>query len=62
MYSPKVDERLIPTLYRLAKERKVPMTRLVNEILWDALANSFEDPAGAGKHQKGTQSGDRDEP
>ncbi len=29
MYSPKIDEGLIPVLYRLAKERKIPMTRLV---------------------------------
>jgi len=30
MYSPKVDEDLIPSLYWLAKARGIPMTRLVN--------------------------------
>jgi len=37
MYSPKIDEELIPRLYRLRKLRKIPMTRLVNEILRSAL-------------------------
>jgi len=37
MYSPKIDEELIPRLYRLRKLRKVPMTRLVNEILRSVL-------------------------
>lgn len=39
MYSPKVSEALVPTLYRLAKERKMPMTRLVNGMIRDALVN-----------------------
>lgn len=30
MYSPKVDEGLIPSLYWLAKARGIPMTQLVN--------------------------------
>ena len=57
MYSPKIDEGLIPTLYRLAKERKVAMTRLVNEILRDAVAESLEDPVGAENHPEGHWSG-----
>lgn len=44
MYSPKIDEGLIPTLYRLAKEKKVPMTRLVNELLRSAIGECDEDP------------------
>jgi len=47
MYSPKIDEGLIPALYRLAKERKVPMTRLVNEMLRSALGESGEAPLEA---------------
>lgn len=38
MYSPKIREDLIPPLYRLAKARRVPMTRLVSDILAAALA------------------------
>lgn len=38
MYSPKIAEHLIPQLYRMAKERHMPMTRLVNGILGKALA------------------------
>ena len=37
MYSPRIDEALIPPLYRLAKARRIPMTRLVSEILQEAL-------------------------
>ena len=37
MYSPKIDEELIPRLYRLRKPVRIPMTRLVNGILENAL-------------------------
>lgn len=37
MYSPKIDGELIPRLYRLRKLKKIPMTRLVNEILRSVL-------------------------
>ncbi len=33
MYSPKISEELIPDLYRIKKEKKVPMTGLVNWII-----------------------------
>lgn len=33
MYSPKIEERLIPILYRLPKKLKVPMTELVNAMI-----------------------------
>lgn len=45
MYSPKIDEELIPVLYRLAKEKKIPMTRLVNGMLRRALETGGSDPA-----------------
>ena len=37
MYSPKIAEDLVPILYRAAKARKMPMTRLVNTIIRAAL-------------------------
>ena len=37
MYSPKIDVSLIPILYRLGKARRMPMTRLVNELIVKAL-------------------------
>jgi len=37
MYSPKISEELIPDLYRIAKAKKVPMTRLINDIIWGAI-------------------------
>ena len=51
MYSPKIDEGLIPVLYRLAKERKIPMTRLVNEILQRELSEMEEEEMGNGNSQ-----------
>jgi hypothetical protein len=48
MYSPKIDEELIPRLYRLRKLKKIPMTRLVNGILENALQElEKEEPAPA---------------
>lgn len=37
MYSPKIDEKLIPELYRLAKELGMPMTRLVNAMIAEGI-------------------------
>lgn len=36
-YTPKIREDLIPILYHLAKRQKMPMTRLVNEIVENYL-------------------------
>jgi len=38
MYSPKIDERFIPELYRLGRARRQPMTRLVTEAVERYLA------------------------
>ena len=35
MYSPKIHQELIPLLYREAKERQIPMTRLTSRIIKD---------------------------
>ena len=37
MYSPKITEELIPILYQLARARRVPMTKLVDRIIREAL-------------------------
>ena len=37
MYSPKIDEALIPALYHTARARRVPMTRLVAQLIRKAL-------------------------
>ena len=42
MYSPKISEEVIPILYKIAKQRKQPMTRIVNEILKKAVKNITE--------------------
>ena len=40
MYSPKISEDLIRTLYFAAKDRKMPMTRFVDGIIRTALASN----------------------
>jgi hypothetical protein len=37
VYAPKIQEELIPVLYRLAKEMEIPMTRLVNSLIEKSL-------------------------
>ena len=37
MYSPKISENLIPDLYKIAKAKGVPMTKLANDIISDAI-------------------------
>jgi DNA repair protein RadC len=53
MYSPKIDETLIPALYRWAKEKKIPMTRLVSGILRCALKTAYGDPANPACRENG---------
>jgi hypothetical protein len=37
MYSPKIEESLIPALYLTARARRVPMTRLVAQLIRKAM-------------------------
>jgi len=46
MYSPKIKEDLIPKLYKLARKRRIPMTKLVDNIIREALAK-YETKASA---------------
>ena len=39
MYSPKIQDDLIPRIYQVAKHAKMPMTRWVNQILERALVD-----------------------
>ena len=58
MYSPKINEEFIPALYRLAKERKQPMTQLVNEIIGNYLADQRKEETDASdnRHSGATSS------
>ncbi len=42
MYSPKIREDLIPIIYTRAKEKKEPMTKIVDELLRDGLKDNEE--------------------
>jgi hypothetical protein len=51
MYSPIIRDEYIPLLYRKAKELNIPMTKLVNRIIAEALkAEALENT----HDQKGT--------
>ena len=39
-YSPAIERFLVSVLYHEARHRKIPMTRLVDDIIKNALANS----------------------
>ena len=43
MYTPKISEDLIPHLYRIAKETKSPMTRIVDDILRRAIQQNIQE-------------------
>ena len=43
MYSPKVSEDLVPRLYKLAKEQKRPMTKVLDELIRDKLVEQVSD-------------------
>lgn len=43
MYSPKLSEDLIPRLYKLAKEQKRPMTKVLDGIIRDKLTEKVND-------------------
>lgn len=43
MYSPKVSEDLVPRLYKLAKEQKRPMTKVLDGLIRDKLVEKVED-------------------
>ena len=42
MYSPKIREEHIPKLYRLAKSKKIRMTKLVDEAIKQFLEREAE--------------------
>jgi hypothetical protein len=45
MYSPKISETFIPTLYRMAKEQGVRMTVLINQIISQEIQKQKEKEA-----------------
>jgi len=49
MYSPKIKEDLIPKLYRRAKAEGIPMTKLVDQIIRDALNGKLNKKKGKEK-------------
>ena len=39
MYNPKINQELIPALFKIARLRKIPMTKLVSQIIKNYLSN-----------------------
>ncbi len=58
MYSPKIRNELIPTIYRRAKEAGVPMTAWVNRLIEKALSENGRsvDNRNAGDPENGSTS------
>lgn len=42
MYSPKIKEEFIPILYKISTSKRMPMTKLVNQIIKDYLETHFQ--------------------
>lgn len=42
MYSPKIKEEFIPILFKISLSKKIPMTKLVNQIIKDYLERNFQ--------------------
>ena len=51
MYSPKLNEELIPALFKIARLRKIPMTKLVNQIITNYLSNHEMMEAGVTNYE-----------
>jgi hypothetical protein len=51
MYSPKINEELIPALFKIARLRKIPMTKLVNQIIKNYLSNHEMMEAGVTNYE-----------
>lgn len=49
MYSPKIKEDLIPILYRIGKEEKKPMTKVVDDILREYVVGYVRQDNGYAK-------------
>lgn len=54
MYSPKIQDDLIPRIYQVAKRAKMPMTRWVNQVLERALADQCSLEGRASDQQAST--------
>jgi hypothetical protein len=55
MYSPKIPDRLIPGLYRTARSRGLPMTRLVADVLESYLATQGQDADNQPRDRTGSR-------
>jgi len=52
MYSPKINKEYIPFLYRLASVKKIPMTKLVDQIVKEFLIKAGIINEGVLKHEQ----------
>jgi len=57
MYSPKISEDLVPVLYRTARSKRIPMTKLVNRIIQEYLLNHDMMEGGVTNHESEIQLG-----
>ena len=57
MYSPKVKEEFIPILYKISASKRIPMTKLVNQIIRDFLDGNPPPKPTEVKHERESENG-----
>jgi hypothetical protein len=51
MYSPKIREELVPIIFQLALSKKIPMTKLVTQIITNYLKRNGMMEGGIKNHE-----------
>ena len=57
MYSPKISEELVPIIFQMALSKKMPMTKLVNQIISNYLKRNAKMKGGVISHEAEKQLG-----
>jgi hypothetical protein len=57
MYSPKISEELVPIIFQMALSKKMPMTKLVNQIITNYLKRNAKMKGGVISHESENQLG-----
>ena len=57
MYSPKISEELVPIIFQMALSKKMPMTKLVNQIISNYLKRNAKMKGGVISHEAKKQLG-----
>ena len=59
LYSPRLSDNVVRLLYRESQRRRMPMTKLADELLWQSLTGSSRDPSPPIKVQEDRPESDK---